>query len=56
MLTVDFLEFLDRFLRILLLVEEIESLIVEPVGGLIRRRVIFLGEKIEAAAGAEGTC
>ena len=55
MLTVDFLEFLDRFLGILLLVEEIESLIVEPVGGRIRRRVIFLAEKIEAAAGAEGT-
>jgi hypothetical protein len=55
MLTVDFLEFLDRFPGVLLLVEEIESLIVEPVGGRIRRRVVFLAEKIEAAASAEGT-
>ena len=53
MLAVDFLEFLDRLLGILLCVEEIEALVVEPVGRLVGRRVVLFGEQIEAAAGAE---
>jgi hypothetical protein len=53
MLTIDFLEFLDCLLGILLRVEKIETLVVEPVGGLIGGRVILLGEHIEAAAGAK---
>src|SRR6185437_13135996 len=53
MLSVDFLEFLDRFPRILLCVEEIEALVVEPVSGLIRRRVILFRKKIKAAAGRD---
>ena len=35
-LTIDFLEFLDRLLGVLLRVEKIEALVVEPVGGLHR--------------------
>ena len=42
MLAIDFLEFLGRLLRILLGVEEIEALVVEPVGGLIRAASSFL--------------
>ena len=56
MLTINFLELFDRFLRILFGVEEIESLVVEPVSRQIRRRVVFLGEKIDATAGTEARC
>src|SRR5262245_63542367 len=53
MLTIDFLEFLDRLLGILLRVEEIEALVVEPVGGCIRGHVLLLGEHVETAAGGK---
>src|SRR5207237_1631258 len=53
MLAVNLLELLDRFSGVLFLVEEIEALVVEPVRRLIWRRVIFLGEEIETAAGAK---
>jgi hypothetical protein len=52
-LTIDFLEFLDRLLGIGLRVEKIEPLVVEPVGGLIGGRVVLLGEKIETTAGSK---
>ena len=53
MLTIDFLEFLDRLLGVLLGVEKVKTLVVEPVGGLIRGDVVLLREHIETAAGAE---
>jgi hypothetical protein len=55
MLAINLLELFNRFPWILLGVEQIESLIVEPVGGLIRKRLLFLAEKIEAAARTEAT-
>ncbi len=51
-LAVDLLELLRRGRRVVLGVEEIEALVVEPVGGFVGRRVV-LAEKIEAAAGAQ---
>jgi hypothetical protein len=52
-LPVNLLELFDRLLWVFLGVEEIEALVVKPIGGFIRGGVIFLGEKIEAAAGTE---
>ena len=53
MLAVDFLELLDRVLGVLLRVEKVEALVVEPVGRLVGRRVVLFAENVEAAAGAE---
>src|SRR6185437_12245564 len=56
MLPIDFFEFLDRLSRVLLCVEEIEPLVVEPVGWLIRRRVVLFRKKVKAAAGGDTRC
>ena len=53
MLAIDFLEFLGGLLWVFLLVEKVEALIVEPVGGLVGQRPLLL-EKIEAAASRQG--
>src|SRR4029077_4864296 len=49
MLPINLLELLCRFFRILFLIEEIETLIVELVRGLVGSHGIF----VEQAAGAE---
>src|SRR6187551_3754344 len=53
MLAVDFLELLDGVSGVFLRVEKIETLIVEPVGRFVGRRIVLFGEHVEAAAGAE---
>jgi hypothetical protein len=48
-LAVNFLELLCRLFRIVAHVQEVETLVVKPVSGLIRC-LFLLGEEIEAAA------
>ena len=43
MLAVDLVELLRRFLVVLLIVEEIEALIIEPVGGAVGDVVVLRG-------------
>jgi hypothetical protein len=53
MLAVDFLELLDRVSGILLRVEKIEALVLEPVGRFVGRRIVLFGEYVETAARPE---
>ena len=57
MLAVDFLEFLRRRLRILLLIHQVQALVVELVRGLLDEGIV-LGQKLvphrTGAASAEG--
>jgi hypothetical protein len=58
MLTVDFLETLDRFLEVALLVHEEHALVIELLGRFLAGHHILLGERIEridpeAAAGGK---
>src|SRR5512143_3355250 len=55
-LTIDFLEFLDRVSCVLLRIEKIETFVVEPISGLVWRRVLLFGEKVETTASAERPC
>src|SRR4051812_46875996 len=52
MLTVDFLELLGRFLRVFLLVEKEQPLVIEPVRRLVGRNIVLF-EEIKAAASAK---
>jgi hypothetical protein len=42
MLAVDFLEFLHRRGGFFFVVEQVESLIIEPVGRLVRRQLVLV--------------
>jgi len=56
MLAVDFFELLDRVLRLMFGVQVEQALVVQAIGRLVRRRVVFAAEQIEtgeARAGAE---
>ena len=44
MLAIDFLELLGRVLVLLLLVQKIDALIVEAIGGLVGKRLILVAE------------
>jgi hypothetical protein len=44
MLAVDFLEFLRRGFVVVLIVEEVKALIVEPVWRIIRKRQVLFAE------------
>src|SRR3974390_3924098 len=53
MLAIDFLELLCRFLRFMLDIEVIETLVVEAIGRFVGRLVVAIAAKIDAATGAQ---
>src|SRR5579884_1103480 len=52
MLPIDLLELLDCFLGILLDVEQVKTLVIEPIRGFVGRDVVFF-EQVEFGAAAE---